>query len=146
MRSARLMVVEIFKKTPRVPDSKPAGRYVAKDMSKTAGIALQMNTLPDHDNLQGACFAPTGAVLAGNLNGKQSFDHAANRCVDAPVASGTVDVNLSGEKRAARRTKGHPRATDQVSGLLWKYAQQVGTARHGASTGGAHEKLCHADI
>ena len=39
-------------------------------------------------------------------------------------------------------------ASDFTSGCLWKYAQQVGSARDGAVThpGGAAEKSCYADI
>jgi dihydroxy-acid dehydratase len=35
-----------------------------------------------------------------------------------------------------------------TSGYLWKYAQQVGAARHGALThpGATAERACYADI
>ena len=47
-----------------------------------------------------------------------------------------------------RRAAWQPRGTAYTSGYIWKYAQQVGSARHGAVThpGGAAEKACYADI
>ena len=147
-RSIRSMVFEIFKKTPHVPDSKPTGRDVAKDMSKTGGLVLRMNTSSDHGNQRGECFTRTGPVVPRNLNVKQIIDHVAHRWADAPITGGTGDVYLIDEKRTARRTKGQPRATYPMSRVFWKYARQVGTASHGAGihAGGAHEKLCYADI
>ena len=66
--------------------------------------------------------------------------------IDANV--GTLNVKLTEADLAERRTKWQPRATNHTSGALWKYAQQVGPAVGGAVThpGGAHEKLCYADI
>ncbi|MFV0493183.1 MAG: dihydroxy-acid dehydratase [Pseudorhodobacter sp.] len=51
------------------------------------------------------------------------------------AVSGDISVDLSDEKLAARKAnwKG-PRKTDYASGALWKYAQLVGKARHGAVT------------
>ena len=47
-----------------------------------------------------------------------------------------------------RRAAWRPRGTAFGSGYIWKYAQQVGPARHGAVThlGGSAEKACHVDI
>jgi dihydroxy-acid dehydratase len=61
---------------------------------------------------------------------------------------GTLDVKLTEEELARRKTEWRPRATNHTSGALWKYAQQVGPAVTGAVThpGAAHEKLCYADI
>src|ERR1700730_2691709 len=66
--------------------------------------------------------------------------------IDANV--GSLNVKLTEAELAERRTKWQPRATNHTSGVLWKYAQQVGPAVGGAVThpGGAHEKLCYADI
>ena len=61
---------------------------------------------------------------------------------------GTLDVKLS-KAELDRRAKGwKPRASEFTSGYLWKYAQQVGSARYGALThpGGAAETVCYADI
>jgi dihydroxy-acid dehydratase len=64
------------------------------------------------------------------------------------AVEGTLDVALSEDELAARRKEWKPRETDYTSGTLWKYAQTVGDARHGAVThpGGAKEKQCYADI
>ena len=64
------------------------------------------------------------------------------------AVEGTLDVALSEEEFAARRTRWQPRETDYTSGTLWKYTQTVGDARYGAVThpGGAKEKQCYADI
>ncbi|MEM6464076.1 MAG: dihydroxy-acid dehydratase [Pseudomonadota bacterium] len=61
---------------------------------------------------------------------------------------GTIDVRLSDEELAKRREAWRPRETDYTSGVLWKYAQTVGTAKDGAVThpGGKEEKQCYADI
>ncbi|HRK25287.1 MAG TPA: dihydroxy-acid dehydratase [Beijerinckiaceae bacterium] len=62
--------------------------------------------------------------------------------------TGEISVALSDAELAERRKDWKPRETDHASGALWKYAQGVGDARHGAVThpGGAAEKHCYADI
>ncbi len=61
---------------------------------------------------------------------------------------GSLDVQLSDVEFEKRRAAWQPRGSAFGSGYLWKYAQQVGSARHGAVThpGGAAEKACYADI
>ena len=61
---------------------------------------------------------------------------------------GTLDVKLTKSELDKRASEWKPRAEEQTSGYLWKYAQQVGSARYGAVThpGGAVEKACYADI
>src|SRR3989440_6949856 len=61
---------------------------------------------------------------------------------------GILDVKLSKAELDARAKSWKPRSPEFTSGYLWKYAQQVGPARHGAVThpGGAAEKACYADI
>jgi dihydroxy-acid dehydratase len=61
---------------------------------------------------------------------------------------GTIDVELSDEELARRRSQWRPRETASTSGYLWKYAQTVGPARDGAVThpGGAAEKETYADV
>ena len=68
--------------------------------------------------------------------------------IDIDAVAGTIDVQLSDEELAIRREAWAPRETDHTSGVLWKYAQTVGTAQKGAVThpGGAEEKQCYADI
>src|SRR5882757_2789669 len=58
---------EIFKKTPCVADSKPGGRYVAKDMYEVGGIPLLMKTMLDSGRLHGDCITVTGRTIAENL-------------------------------------------------------------------------------
>jgi dihydroxy-acid dehydratase len=61
---------------------------------------------------------------------------------------GSLEVELSEAEFEKRRAAWQPRGAAFGSGYLWKYAQQVGSARHGAVThpGGAAEKACYADI
>ena len=61
--------------------------------------------------------------------------------------NGKIDVALSDEELQRRRNGWKPRETDFTSGYLWKYAQQVGPAVHGAVThpGGKAEKISYAD-
>ena len=63
------------------------------------------------------------------------------------AVNGTIDVALSDEELERRRNGWTPRETDFTSGYLWKYAQQVGPAVHGAVThpGGKAEKISYAD-
>jgi dihydroxy-acid dehydratase len=63
------------------------------------------------------------------------------------AVAGTLDVKLSADELAKRKKDWKPRETDYTSGYLWKYAQQVGPAVHGAVThpGGAAEKQSYAD-
>ena len=62
--------------------------------------------------------------------------------------NGTLDVKLSDDELAKRKSQWKPRENEFGSGYLWKYAQQVGPAVNGAVThpGGAAEKECYADI
>jgi len=62
--------------------------------------------------------------------------------------TGTIDVDLPDEELARRRAEWKPRESEFGSGYIWKYAQQVGPAVHGAVThpGGAGEKQCYADV
>jgi dihydroxy-acid dehydratase len=61
---------------------------------------------------------------------------------------GTLDVKLSKAELDRRAKEWKPRPSEFTSGYLWKYAQQVGSARYGALThpGGAAETACYADI
>jgi dihydroxy-acid dehydratase len=61
---------------------------------------------------------------------------------------GRLDVQLSDAELENRQAAWQPRGSGYGSGYLWKYAQQVGSARHGAVThpGGSAEKTCYADI
>jgi dihydroxy-acid dehydratase len=64
------------------------------------------------------------------------------------AAKGTLEVKLSKAELDARAKAWKPRQPEITSGYLWKYAQQVGAARHGALThpGATAERACYADI
>lgn len=68
--------------------------------------------------------------------------------IEIDADGGVLNVKLTDEELAARRTKWKPRATNHTSRALWKYARQVGPAMDVAVilSGGAHEKQCYADI
>ncbi len=61
---------------------------------------------------------------------------------------GTLDVKLTLSELEERAREWQARSSEFTSGYLWKYAQQVGSARVGAVThpGGSVEKACYADI
>jgi dihydroxy-acid dehydratase len=61
---------------------------------------------------------------------------------------GTIAVELSDAELARRRAAWKPKASSFGSGVLWRFAQNVGPARNGAVThpGGAQEIRCYADI
>lgn len=64
------------------------------------------------------------------------------------AVKGTLDVDLTKAELEKRRKAWKPRSHDFQSGTLWKYAQTVGSAQHGATThpGGGAETHCYADI
>ncbi|MDE0800662.1 MAG: dihydroxy-acid dehydratase [Rhodospirillaceae bacterium] len=66
--------------------------------------------------------------------------------MDADV--GTIELEVSDEDLAKRRSAWAPRAHNFQSGALWKYAQTVGDAKDGAVThpGGEAETHVYADI
>ncbi len=67
--------------------------------------------------------------------------------IELDAVEGTLNVKLSADELAKRKSQWKPRESEYGSGYLWKYAQQVGTALNGAVThpGGAGEKTCYAD-
>jgi dihydroxy-acid dehydratase len=62
--------------------------------------------------------------------------------------AGTIELEVSDRELAERRMSWHPREHDFRSGALWKYAQIVGDACHGAVThpGAKSETHVYADI
>jgi len=68
--------------------------------------------------------------------------------IELDAVEGILNVRLSDAELAERRKSWTPRETGAGSGVLWKYAQQVGPAVKGAVThpGKAGEKSCYADI
>jgi dihydroxy-acid dehydratase len=61
---------------------------------------------------------------------------------------GTLEVDLPEAELARRKAGWQSRPSEFHSGYIWKYAQQVGSARNGAVThpGAAAEASCYADI
>ena len=61
---------------------------------------------------------------------------------------GSLDVELSQAELDSRKARWKAPAPEVTSGYIWKYAQQVGSARHGAIThpGAIAETSCYADI
>jgi dihydroxy-acid dehydratase len=68
--------------------------------------------------------------------------------IELDAEKGTLNVNLTASELDRRAKEWKPRADEFTSGYLWKYAQQVGSARFGAVThpGASVEKACYADI
>jgi dihydroxy-acid dehydratase len=68
--------------------------------------------------------------------------------IEIDANKGTMNLKVSADELAKRRKAWKSRELDIGSGYLWKYAQQVGDALHGAVThpGAAAEKSCYADI
>jgi dihydroxy-acid dehydratase len=64
------------------------------------------------------------------------------------AAKGTIDVALSEAELATRRAAWKPKPQNFGSGVLWRYAQTVGSAEKGALThpGASAEIRCYADI
>src|SRR5881394_1540785 len=94
---------------------------------------------------RGFCIGHVGpeAAIGGPIALLQDGD-----IIEIDADNGILNVKLSDQELAQRKTKWTARATNHTSGALWKYAQQVGPAVNGAVThpGGAHEKQCYADI
>jgi len=67
--------------------------------------------------------------------------------IELDAVNGTLNVKLSDEELDRRKAAWKPRETEYGSGYIWKYAQQVGPALHGAVThpGAKAEKTCYAD-
>jgi len=68
--------------------------------------------------------------------------------IEIDAKAGTINVKLSAAELDKRRKAWKPHKDNVESGYIWKYAQQVGDALHGAVThpGGAVEKTTYADI
>jgi dihydroxy-acid dehydratase len=94
---------------------------------------------------RGFCIGHVGpeAAVGGPIGLLQDGD-----IIEIDAVAGTLNVKLTEKELAERKTRWRPRETNHTSGVLWKYAQQVGPAVAGAVThpGGAHEKKCYADI
>ena len=64
------------------------------------------------------------------------------------AAAGTIDLDVAADILAARRAAWQPRAHDYNSGAIWRFGQNVGSARDGAVThpGARAETHVFADI
>jgi dihydroxy-acid dehydratase len=94
---------------------------------------------------RGFCIGHVGpeAAVGGPIGLLQDGD-----IIEIDAVAGSINVRLSDAELAERKTKWSPRETNHASGVLWKYAQQVGPAVDGAVThpGAAREKQCYADV
>jgi len=94
---------------------------------------------------RGFCIGHVGpeAAVGGPIGLLQNGD-----IIEIDAVEGTLTHQLTDEELEKRRNNWQPRETDYQSGVLWKYAQTVGSARDGAVThpGGKAEKVCYADI
>ena len=88
-----------------------------------------------HVGPEAAVGGPIGLIKDGDI-------------IELDADNGTLNVKLTDAELAERRKAWKPRETSVGSGILWKYAQQVGPAVKGAVThpGGSGEKSCYADI
>ncbi len=88
-----------------------------------------------HVGPEAAVGGPIGLIKDGDI-------------IELDAVNGTLSVKLTDAELAERRKAWKPRDTKVGSGVLWKYAQQVGPAVKGAVThpGGSAEKACYADI
>jgi dihydroxy-acid dehydratase len=61
--------------------------------------------------------------------------------------SGRLDLEVNEDALQRRRASLKPHSNFYRSGVLWKYAQEVGSARKGAVThpGAQQEIVCYAD-
>ncbi len=68
--------------------------------------------------------------------------------ISIDAEAGTLEVDLSDEELAARRSRWQPRESEFQSGAIWRYGQHVGDAEKGALThpGARAETRCYADI
>jgi len=68
--------------------------------------------------------------------------------IELDAEKATLEVKLTKSELDKRAREWKPRTNEYTSGYLWKYAQQVGPARHGAVThpGATAEKTSYADI
>jgi dihydroxyacid dehydratase/phosphogluconate dehydratase len=99
---------DVFKKTPYIVDSKPGGRYVAKDIVEVGGIPLPMTMLRDHGFLHGDCVTVTGRTTAENLKSVKRIpnqDVARPANVPITVTGGVVGLKGNPECVANRKAE-----------------------------------------
>ncbi|MEH6950748.1 dihydroxy-acid dehydratase [Nitrobacter sp. NHB1] len=104
--------------------------------------------LPNRHGTEGQERVPHRAHLPGTAVGGPIGSLRQGDMVEIDAVAGTLDVNLTATEPTERKTNWRLRATNHTSGLLWKYAQQIGPAVSGVLTyrGGVYEKLRYADV
>ena len=94
---------------------------------------------------RGFCIGHVGpeAAVGGPIALVQDGD-----MISIDAEAGTLDLLVEQEELDRRKEKWVAPSTQYQSGTIWKYAQQVGSARMGAVThpGGKEEVVCYADI
>jgi Dehydratase family len=135
-------VAEVFKRTPYIADLKPAGRFVAKDLfdgelsTVDEDIAAQwFHAWRLHDHSR---------VYHGQKPELCGLECRPGRCRCGRFFGATRGLCVGQLGREAWQRRGMAFGW----GYDWKYAQQVGPARHSAAVhpGGVAEKACHADL
>lgn len=88
-----------------------------------------------HVGPEAATGGPIGLIQDGDI-------------ISIDAEAGTIELEVSEEELAKRRKSWTEKDNAYKSGVLWKYAKQVGPARTGAVThpGGKEEVVCYADI
>lgn len=88
-----------------------------------------------HVGPEAAAGGPIGLIKDGDI-------------ISIDTIAGTIELEVSASELEARRKAWTPRKHIHQSGVLAKFAAQVGPARHGAVThpGGKAEVSCYADI
>ena len=74
-----------------------------------------------HVSPEGAVGGPIGLLQDGDA-------------ISIDLETASITVELSDDELAERRRRWRPRESEYRSGAIWKYAQTVGSARHGALT------------
>src|SRR5947208_2658554 len=160
-------VCAIFKRTPYIADRKPGDKYVAKDVFDIGSVRHGMREMlatPAALYGQGAgdkVALITDGRFSGATRGFCIGHVGPEAAAGGPIAliengdmisidaeKGTLDLEVSEAELAKRRKAWKAPANAYQSGVLRKYADQVGPARKGAVThaGGRAEVACYADI
>jgi dihydroxyacid dehydratase/phosphogluconate dehydratase len=103
---------EVFKRTPYIADLKPAGRFVAKDLSDVGSIPLVMKTLLENGFLHGECLTATGCSVTEKLP-RMAWN--LNRDADRPVSR---PLRLSGGALGLRGNLAPDGATINLGGPI----------------------------
>jgi dihydroxy-acid dehydratase len=125
------------------PKGGPGMREMLSTTAALAGQGMENVALITDGRFSGGtrgfCIGHIGpeAAVGGPIGLLQDGD-----IIKIDATKGTIDIELSDSELEERRKSWKPRETDYESGALWKYAQTVQSAEHGAVThqGGKAEK------